>query len=127
MQHTIIKRFTDLDNSIIKTAIRTYQNEELLQEKIKKLAPAYSGSYALLSIYNSATDILHMAYTSDSRAVLGQQRLDSSWEVMPLSVDQTSKNQEEVTRLHKEHPKEEIVQNGRVLGITISRTFSNGQ
>jgi pyruvate dehydrogenase phosphatase len=118
----------NLDDSIIKTALGTSQSQESLQEKVKKLAPAYSGSCALLSMYGSITGTLHVACTGDSRAVLGQQKLDGKWEAMPLSVDQTGKNKEEIARLYKEHPNEEdIIRNGRVLGIAVSRAFGDGQ
>ncbi|KAJ5345599.1 protein serine/threonine phosphatase 2C [Penicillium brevicompactum] len=128
VQRAIIKGFLNLDDSIVKTALITSQSQESLQEKVKKLAPAYSGSCALLSMYDSTTGTLHVACTGDSRAVLGQQKPDGKWEAMPLSVDQTGKNKEEIARLHREHPGEEdIIRNGRVLGIAVSRAFGDGQ
>jgi len=128
VQRAIIKGFMNLDDSIVKTALGTSQSQESLQQKVKKLASAYSGSCALLSMYDSTTGTLHVACTGDSRAVLGQQKPDGKWEAMPLSVDQTGKNKEEIARLHKEHPDEEdIIQNGRVLGIGVSRAFGDGQ
>lgn len=74
---------------------------------MKKLAPAYAGSCALLSLYDSVTSTLHVACTGDSRAVLGQKQPDGEWEAIPLSAYQTGHNKEEVTRLKKEHPGEE--------------------
>lgn len=128
VHRAIIEGFTNLDDSIIKTAQGTSQSEEPLQEKVKKLSPGYSGSCALLSIYDSTTGTLHVACTGDSRAVLGQQRPDGRWEAIPLSVDQTGKNEEEIIRLHKEHPHEEdMIRNGRVLGMAVSRAFGDGQ
>ncbi|KAF9894286.1 hypothetical protein FE257_007789 [Aspergillus nanangensis] len=128
VHRAIIEGFTKLDDSIIKTAVATSQSEASLQEKIKKLAPAFSGSCALLSMYDSSTGTLHVACTGDSRAVLGQQGSTGSWEAMPLSVDQTGKNKEETARLHKEHPDEEdMVKNGRVLGLAVSRAFGDSQ
>ncbi|PKY06427.1 protein serine/threonine phosphatase 2C [Aspergillus campestris IBT 28561] len=128
VQRATIKGFVSLDDSIIKAALDTSQSEEPLQQKVKKLAPAYAGSCALLSIYDSITSTLHVACTGDSRAVLGQKRPDGTWEAIPLSVDQTGTNKEEIARLHKEHPGEEdIVKNGRVLGIMVSRAFGDCQ
>lgn len=128
VQRAIMKGFVDLDDSIIKTALDTSQSNEPLQDKVKKLAPAYAGSCALLSVYDSVTSTLHMACTGDSRAVLGQKQPDGKWEAIPLSVDQTGSNKEEVARLNKEHPGEEdIVKNGRVLGMAVSRAFGNGR
>lgn len=50
VQRAIIKGFLNLDDSIVKKAPDTAQSEESLQEKVKKLAPAYAGSCALLSM-----------------------------------------------------------------------------
>ncbi|KAH8427422.1 PP2C family serine/threonine-protein phosphatase [Aspergillus melleus] len=128
VQRAIQKGFVKLDDSIIKAAFQTAQSEDSLQEKIKKLAPAYAGSCALLSIYDSITSTLHVACTGDSRAALGQRRPDGSWVAIPLSVDQTGKNTEEIARLRKEHPGEEdMIKNGRVLGLAVSRAFGDCQ
>ncbi|KAJ5626772.1 protein serine/threonine phosphatase 2C [Penicillium herquei] len=108
LQHAISEGFMNLDDSIIKTAQATSDSKESLQEKIKKLAPAYSGSCALLSMYDSATSTLHVACTGDSRAVLGQKGPDGKWEAIPLSVDQTGKNEDEIARLYREHPDEDL-------------------
>lgn len=48
VQRAIIKGFLNLDDSIVKTALVISQSQESLQKKVKKLAPAYSGSYTLL-------------------------------------------------------------------------------
>lgn len=128
VQHAIMKGFVSLDDSIIKTALATSQSTEPLQDRVKKLAPAYAGSCALLSVYDSVTSTLHVACTGDSRAVLGQKKPDGEWEAIPLSVDQTGHNKEEVARLNKEHPGEEdIAKDGRVLGIMVSRAFGDGR
>ena len=66
-QRAIMKGFVNLDDSIIKTALETSQSKESLQDKLKKLAPAYAGSCALLSMYDSVTSTLHVACTGDSR------------------------------------------------------------
>ncbi|KAJ5088468.1 protein serine/threonine phosphatase 2C [Penicillium angulare] len=129
VQRAIMKGFKNLDDSIIKTAMDTSESQTSLQEKVKKLAPAYSGSCALLSLYDSTAGMLHVACTGDSRAVLGQQIRDGSWEAIPLSVDQNSKNEEEMAGLHKEHPGEENIvgKKGRILGLTVSRAFGDCQ
>ncbi|PTB56169.1 hypothetical protein M431DRAFT_5058 [Trichoderma harzianum CBS 226.95] len=127
IQHAIQKAFVNLDDSIIKTAADASQSEEPLQDKLKKLAVAYAGSCALLSVYDPVTSNLHVACTGDSRAVLGQKSNDK-WEAIPLSVDQTGDNQEEVARLSKEHPGEDnIIKGGRVLGMMVSRAFGDAR
>ncbi|UKZ77560.1 hypothetical protein TrVFT333_005283 [Trichoderma virens FT-333] len=128
VQHAIIKGFTDLDDSIIQTALDTSQSQEPLQNKVRKLVTAYSGSYAILSMYDPTANTLHVACTGDSRAVLGHKGQDGKWEAIPLSFDQTGSNKEEIVRLEKEHPGEEnIVQGGRVLGMMVSRAFGDGR
>lgn len=127
-QRAIIKGFVNLDDSIIKTALTTSWSKEPLQDKVKKLAPAYAGSCALLSLYDPDKSELHVACTGDSRAVLGQRSPDGKWEAIPLSVDQTGHDKEEVARLNKEHPGEEsITKDGRVPGIMVSRGFGDGR
>ncbi|KAK0744504.1 phosphatase 2C-like domain-containing protein [Apiosordaria backusii] len=126
VQHAIKKGFVDLDHAILKTAADVAQSKEPLPDKVKKLALAYAGSCALLSIYDPATSTLHVACTGDSRAVLGQKGDDGKWQTIPLSVDQTGENKEEVARLSKEHPGEQnIVKGGRVLGMMVSRAFGD--
>ncbi|KAJ5684279.1 protein serine/threonine phosphatase 2C [Penicillium maclennaniae] len=126
VQHAIAEAFLALDDSIVETALETSQSEMSLAEKVKKLLPAYAGSCALLSLYDSTTSTLHVACTGDSRAVLGQQRPDGTWEAIPLSVDQTGYNEKEIARLSAEHPGEsEMIKNGRVLGLAVSRAFGD--
>ncbi|KAI1356657.1 putative pyruvate dehydrogenase [Xylaria sp. FL0043] len=127
IQESIKKAFVNLDDSIIKAGADVSQSEEPLQDKLKKLAVSYAGSCALLSVYDPATCNLHVACTGDSRAVLGQKN-NGKWEAIPLSVDQTGDNEEEVARLRKEHPGEDnIVKGGRVLGMMVSRAFGDAR
>ncbi|KAF1733139.1 Protein phosphatase 2C [Beauveria bassiana] len=128
IRRAITAAFVNLDDSIINTALATAQSKEPLQDKIKKLAPVYAGSCALLSLYDPVTSNLHVACTGDSRAVLGRKGANGKWEAIPLSGDQTGSNKEEIARLNKEHPGEEnIVKNGRVLGMMVSRAFGDGR
>ncbi|KAJ5212156.1 protein serine/threonine phosphatase 2C [Penicillium cinerascens] len=126
VQDAVVKGFLALDDSIVETALQTSQSKMSLAEKVKKLLPAYAGSCALLSLYDSATSTLHVACTGDSRAVLGQQGPDGKWEAIPLSVDQTGYNEEEIARLCSEHPGEKnMIKDGRVLGLAVSRAFGD--
>ncbi|CAD0098050.1 unnamed protein product [Aureobasidium mustum] len=127
-QHAITKAFVDLDTSIIDTAKEISQGPLPLQEKMRKLMPAFAGSCALLALYDPVTKNLHVACTGDSRAVLGRKTSDGTWEAIPLSIDQTGSNTDEIARLYSEHPNEEdIVKNGRVLGLMVSRAFGDGR
>ncbi|KAK8915667.1 hypothetical protein H634G_07900 [Metarhizium anisopliae BRIP 53293] len=123
-----MKAFVDLDNSIIKKAEDASESDQSLQERVRRFAPAFAGSCALLSLYDPMTSRLHVACTGDSRAVLGQQSPDGKWEAVPLSTDQTGRNEAEVARLNAEHPGEEgLTQDGRVLGLAVSRAFGDGR
>ena len=128
VQSALRQAFMDLDDSIMKTVPSVSENTDLsLREKVEKLAPAWAGSCALLSVYDPVTSTLHVACTGDSRAVLGQKG-DGKWEATPLSVDQTGSNDDEIARLYREHPgEEEIVKDGRVLGMMVSRSFGDSR
>lgn len=91
------------------------------------LAPALSGSCALLSFYDSNSGLLRVACTGDSRAVLGRRSSSGKWTATPLSVDQTGSNPDEANRMRKLHPGEEhVVRNGRVLGgLEPTRAFGD--
>ncbi|KAJ2974121.1 hypothetical protein NUW58_g8757 [Xylaria curta] len=128
VQHAIKKAFMNLDDAIIKTGADVSQSEEPLRDKLKKLAVSYAGSCALLSVYDPVTSKLHVACTGDSRAVLAQKNSDGKWEAIPLSLDQTGDNEQEVARLSREHPGENnIVKDGRVLGMMVSRAFGDAR
>ncbi|RAH47530.1 PP2C family serine/threonine-protein phosphatase [Aspergillus brunneoviolaceus CBS 621.78] len=120
----ISNAFVDLDDAIFKTALEASQSNEPLHQRVRDLLPAFAGSCALLSIFDPDTSVLHVVCTGDSRAVLGRQQPDGRWETIPLSIDQTGSNEEEIARIYSEHPGEEdIVQGGRVLGLMASRAF----
>jgi pyruvate dehydrogenase phosphatase len=91
------------------------------------LAPALSGSCALLSFYDSRTSLLRVACTGDSRAVLGRRAPSGKWTATPLSVDQTGGNPDEEARLRAQHPGEPyVVYRGRVLGgLEPTRAFGD--
>ncbi|MCJ1388834.1 hypothetical protein MMC18_001684 [Xylographa bjoerkii] len=91
------------------------------------LAPALSGSCALLSFYDSSSKLLRVACTGDSRAVLGRRGPSGKWTAMPLSEDLTGGTPSEIARLRAQHPGEEYVTHkGRILGqLEPSRAFGD--
>ncbi|THW55762.1 putative pyruvate dehydrogenase [Aureobasidium pullulans] len=128
IQRAVTKAFMDLDSSIMDAAQQITQSDLPLSETIPKMVPAYAGSCALLSLYDSVASKLHVACTGDSRAVLGQKNPDGTWEAVPLSVDQTGSNVDEIARINQEHPGEEgIAKDGRILGKMVSRAFDDGR
>lgn len=91
------------------------------------LAPALSGSCALLAFYESKSKLLRVACTGDSRAVLGRRLPNGMWTATPLSADQTGSAPSEVERIRAEHPGEPyVIRNGRVLGgLEPTRAFGD--
>ncbi|RPA97935.1 protein serine/threonine phosphatase 2C [Choiromyces venosus 120613-1] len=127
IDEAIKKGFLQLDHEIIHESVeRVFKNPSKLVAA-ETLAPALSGSCALLAFYESRSKLLRVAVTGDSRAVLGRRGSSGKWTATPLSEDQTGSNEFEAARLRKEHPGEEhVVRNGRVLGgLEPSRAFGD--
>lgn len=119
--------FTRLDHEIVHESVDKVlkANSKLVAAEL--LAPALSGSCALLSFYDTNTKLLRVACTGDSRAVLGRRGDSGKWVATPLSVDQTGSNPDEEARMRQLHPGEEgVIRNGRVLGgLEPSRAFGD--
>ncbi|GIZ42137.1 hypothetical protein CKM354_000541600 [Cercospora kikuchii] len=126
---TIKKAFLELDKEIMDEAGKLIQTGGPLAQVVAVGAAAFSGSCALLALYDPARSVLRVANVGDSRAVFG--RWDGTkYIVQPMSVDQTGFNQDEVARLKREHPGEENIvdpNSGRVHGIAISRAFGDAR
>ena len=125
-----IKRgFLALDTSIVHHSVSEVLKSQSKPKAASLLAPALSGSCALLSFYDSASKTLRVACTGDSRAILGRRSPQDStkWTAHPLSVDQTGQNAAEEARLYAEHPGEpDVVSRGRVLGgLEPTRAFGD--
>jgi pyruvate dehydrogenase phosphatase len=127
VEQAIKTGFTRLDNEIVHESVAKVlkANSKLVAAEL--LAPALSGSCALLSFYDSNSKLLRVACTGDSRAVLGRRGEKGKWVATPLSVDQTGSNPDEAARMRKLHPGEEnVIKNGRVLGgLEPSRAFGD--
>lgn len=119
--------FTRLDDEIVHQSVQKVLQAGNKVVAAEVLAPALSGSCALLSFYDSRSKLLRVACTGDSRAVLGRRSESGKWTATPLSVDQTGANADEAARMRKLHPGEEhVVRNGRVLGgLEPTRAFGD--
>ncbi|KAK6604583.1 protein phosphatase 2C [Botrytis cinerea] len=119
--------FTRLDNEIVHESAQKVMkgNSKLVAAEL--LAPALSGSCALLSFYDTNTGLLRVACTGDSRAILGRRSDSGKWTAKALSIDQTGSNQDEEARMRKLHPGEDhVIRNGRVLGgLEPTRAFGD--
>lgn len=128
IDQAIKKAFLKLDKEIMDQGAAAITGPSYLNEAMSRLGPAYSGSCALVSYYHSESQLLKVACTGDSRAVLGRRNAAGEWEAIALSNDQTDYNKDEIARLQKEHPDEpELVKGGRVLGLAVSRAFGDGR
>lgn len=123
----IKKGFTRLDDEIVHHSVQEVLKSNSKSVAAELLAPALSGSCALLSFYDSNSGLLRVACTGDSRAVLGRRSDNGKWTATPLSVDQTGGNPDEAARMRKLHPGEEhVIRNGRVLGgLEPTRAFGD--
>ncbi|KAG8527938.1 uncharacterized protein KY384_006854 [Bacidia gigantensis] len=123
-----IKRgFLLLDRDIVHTSVQKALSSKTKLASTELLAPALSGACALLSFYDSSSNLFRTACTGDSRAVLGRKAASGKWTATPLSEDQTGGTPSEILRLRQEHPGEpEVTLNGRILGqLEPSRAFGD--
>lgn len=123
-----IKRgFVRLDNDIVYDSVDKVMKANSRRVAAELLAPALSGSCALLAFYDSRSKDLRVACAGDSRAVLGRRGPNGKWTATALSEDQTGGTPSEVKRLQEEHPGEPyVVRNGRILGqLEPSRSFGD--
>ncbi|GMM37374.1 type 2C protein phosphatase [Saccharomycopsis crataegensis] len=130
IDQAIKKGFLKLDNEIIYGNVtNALEHADDKPKAAEFLMPGLSGSCGLLSFYDSTTQILKVAVTGDSRALLGSLNEKNQWTVKSLSIDQTGSNQEEADRIRSEHPGEpNAVTRGRVLGrLEPSRAFGDGK
>lgn len=123
----IKKGFVRLDNEIVHGNLEKTMTMNSKRAAVELLAPAISGSCALLSFYDSSSKLLRVACTGDSRAVLGRRGPNGKWTATALSEDQTGGTPSEMARLRAEHPGEEyVVHKGRILGgLEPSRAFGD--
>ncbi|KAA8907859.1 phosphatase 2C-like domain-containing protein [Sphaerosporella brunnea] len=119
--------FLKLDDEIVNKSVeKVFKNPQKVVAA-ETLAPALSGSCALLAFYESRSKMLRVAVTGDSRAVLGRMGQNGKWTATALSEDQTGSNKEEEKRMRALHPGEEhVIRNGRVLGgLEPTRAFGD--
>ncbi|KDQ59928.1 hypothetical protein JAAARDRAFT_192379 [Jaapia argillacea MUCL 33604] len=128
----IKQTFQRLDDDIIREPLEKVFSTPSRHAAVNLLAAARAGSCALLAFYESPTRLLRIALTGDSRAVLGRRKPTAdgghTYEVHVLSVEQDGHNPSEAARLKEEHPDEEdVVKNGRVVGMGVARAFGDAQ
>ncbi|KAJ8329765.1 hypothetical protein O5D80_001964 [Batrachochytrium dendrobatidis] len=154
-RHRLIKKalksaFTRLDADITQGAFTTYGNVAnqvtskgtiaswvlglpafTRNECIASLRTALSGACAIVA-YIDGEDV-YVACTGDCRAIIGRSvdySPDNSkaYLSVALSADQTFKNPKEYARLMDEHPGEDVIVKGRILGgLMPTRAFGDAR
>ncbi|KAI0074680.1 protein serine/threonine phosphatase 2C [Panus rudis PR-1116 ss-1] len=131
VEHSLKTIFKLLDDDIVHSPLDHVFENSSRHYAVNVLAPAYAGSCALLSFYDSHSRRLHVAITGDSRAVLGRRvhssNGEASYEVYLLSAEQDGRSPAEEARLNSKHPGEHVVKDGRVLGMSVSRAFGDAR
>lgn len=97
-------------------------------EAMCRIAPTSSGSCATLVFLDPVSSMLYAACAGDSRVVMGQKnKSEVGWSMVPLSEDQTGSNPYEIARVKAEHPGESPIDEGRVLGCEVTRSFGDSR
>lgn len=127
--------FEALDDRVVWDPVRLLRTASTSKEDgYASLLPALSGSCALVSYIPPDQSHLYVALAGDCRAVAGYwvpstvEGEEGKWKVRVLSEDQTGRSEKEAKRLQGEHPGEEVVRRGRVLGgLEPSRAFGDAR
>ncbi|KAJ5614394.1 hypothetical protein N7528_008048 [Penicillium herquei] len=118
--------FIELDDEIISDGLAALYESIPHTEAMCRMAPAISGSCALLALYDPDRSTLYVAGTGDSRAVLGHRKFTKEtyeWSLTLLSIEHTGLNVEERARIEAEHPGEDMFAGSRFLSAEVTRSF----
>ncbi|SMY19069.1 unnamed protein product [Zymoseptoria tritici ST99CH_1A5] len=127
---TIKSAFLKVDQEIVEGAGNQIQAGGSLPQIVAAGAAAFSGSCALVAIFDPVREVVRVANVGDSRAVLGRwDPISKKYVAEPMSVDQTGFNSNEVDRVTREHPGEDPVdpKAGRIYGLAVSRAFGDAR
>ncbi|KAF8911300.1 phosphatase 2C-like domain-containing protein [Mucidula mucida] len=139
VQHAFEKTFLEFDTAIgedfmalfaAKSSSDWTQREviDLIKadpENDNKARRAVSGTTAIIGFLTKDKEDLWVACLGDSEALSGR-LCDGSWTVNVLSEHHNTKNLEEIARIQAEHPGENVLKYGRLLGmLMITRAFGD--
>jgi pyruvate dehydrogenase phosphatase len=131
IEHSIKHAFQEVDARICNGAVKAALSIDSKPISVTLLAPALSGSCALLGFYDHETRQFRVALTGDSRAVLGRRSKDASgheqFTVHVISDDQKGKSNDEEVGFDAACSGDMIVENGRTLGREILRSFGDAK
>ncbi|KAJ2351219.1 [Pyruvate dehydrogenase [acetyl-transferring]]-phosphatase 1, mitochondrial [Coemansia erecta] len=119
--------FIRMDHELVNGALAEFRRLQDMATMDKLLGPAVSGSCGLVAVVDTEANEVVVGNTGDSRALLGVRLKDGRWKAVRLSEDQTAKNNNEVSRMSREHPGESaVIHKGRVLGgLMPTRAFGD--
>lgn len=118
----------ELDDEIMSDGIRAMSDNVSHAEAMCRIAPTSSGSCATLVFLDPVSSMLYAACAGDSRIIMGQKnKSEVGWTMVPLSEDQTGSNPYEIARIKAEHPGENPISEGRVLGCEVTRSFGDSR
>jgi pyruvate dehydrogenase phosphatase len=129
IHRTIQNAFRYLDETVFgEAAMELRAGKRRRADIISLISNSLSGSCALMAILDPANDVLRVANTGDSRAVLGRWA-NGKYSAQAMSSDHTGFNQDEVERLRREHPGEEVIdeKTGRIFGLAVTRAFGDSR
>ncbi len=120
-----LSKLDDLFCDIALEEVKLVQKGHSLTPDMKqRVLTAIEGACSLTTVVRQ--DDIFVANTGDCRAVIGRQEPDKTWTAVQLSDDQNAQNPEEVKRLQKAHPGEQVIIQNRVLGSLMPfRTFGD--
>ncbi|KAI7834438.1 phosphatase 2C-like domain-containing protein [Kickxella alabastrina] len=120
--------FMAMDNELVHASLAEYQRLADPSQMSRLLGPAVSGSCGLVALVDTDANEVVVANTGDSRALLGVRLANGTWKAVRLSQDHTAGNQNELSRLAREHPGETVIRSGRILGgLMPTRAFGDSR
>jgi pyruvate dehydrogenase phosphatase len=127
----IARTFLQLDREIVDEAVELALASTSQYNATRVLERANSGSCAIVAFYDSQNQLLKVANTGDSRAILGRRTTTGDgkieYAVKLLSFDHNGDNKAEVERLNALHPGEDLFKGSRYIGWGCSRAFGDGR
>ncbi|KAJ7290207.1 phosphatase 2C-domain-containing protein [Mycena rebaudengoi] len=130
--HDVFKAvIRSMDENGIHNCIRHAFSAPSKQESISHILEG-TGSCCLISaLYEADAGLLHVANLGPMRGILGRPRQSTkgliTYDVHILSADHTPDNPVERSRIEKEHPGEEVIKDGLLLGRPYTRAIGEGK
>ncbi|CAK7239613.1 MAG: hypothetical protein STHCBS139747_001044 [Sporothrix thermara] len=119
------------DDGSMKEMTAVFANSSFA-DQVTRALNAWSGAGSLLTMYDPTRDIVHVATTGKSRAVLGVYETDKNlrrriWRARPMSAEQARLTPKEEDAFRRKHPGEEevVLLNGRPFGRPTSHAFGD--